>query len=615
MHLFLKTDIESGKIGTDVQKVKSMTIRQTLAALAGKMRKLTAGRSDSPAVQVEDYELEHLILYNGLTGSTPENQLDYKDVRNEIVQAINDGSAHQLAIALKLPPLLWEDRLAKVFSEIASVNRDGAVNCLAAQRAAYATTDDTTCLSHSDWRVRSNAALMLSRLKAIEVVPTLAERLDQSGTMKSPDFCHIAYSLARLGSDSARRALAAHLYDSEPWFCVDAAGALSHFDLSLVCADLMKAMLAGNILDDYMAVAICRRHSAADFAQFRDEDIQEGACELVLALLKGISGVFHSESSLLEPLEEIQDRINDLARLKPTPRRLAAAIALNNWRDTLLPDRTADGKTPIVCDLSDSRSYECIKNTLAQPIMETPEQSGQFKHALALAGGFKLKELSPLLVPLLQPGFWALPELLGCLAALGDLTAAPRIVCLVKETIDLQKRCSLPPEANPVFESDRKAADIYWAALKALGSLPDRAVLGILSQAVNDFAPDKREQALLSLQTVLLAGDLKENHYAGNLEELIRKRLADPAVCVQAAALEGVGQHRLSKLLPDVLKALQARERSIQERAADTLVSLAGSGYGKVVEQSLEAGISKEQAADRVARLKKVLQRIVRLSQ
>ena len=419
-----------------------MTIRRVFAALAGKIRRMTAGLRDKPDLKIEDYVLEHFLLYNGLVGSTPDNQREYKDVRNEIVQAINDLSAHQLAIALKLPPLWWEDRLEKIFAEFAAVNRDAAIKCLSAARPLDDITGDTTCLSHSNWQVRSNAARMLAFLEAKEAIPRLLEILDECENEHKAAFCHIAYSLAKLGSDQARQGLTTHLRNDEPWFCVDAAGSLAHWNLSFVCADLMQAMLSGNIMDDYLAVAISRRHRATEIVESKDEDIQEGAAELVLSLIKGLKGAFHAESHLRQQLEEVQEPINRLALEAPTPRRLAAAVTLNSFME----DESLTGinkQKNYIHDLSDRKHYDAIKQALEKPSMDTPAGIGQLKHAMALTAQFKLTEMSPLLIPHLRSDFPLLPELMSCLGALGDVGAAQKIVAIVVDKVDMGKRCSI----------------------------------------------------------------------------------------------------------------------------------------------------------------------------
>jgi hypothetical protein len=310
------------------------------------------------------------------------------------VQAVNDRSPHQLAIALKLSPLWWEERLGRIFAEIASINRDSAIECLSAERLPRDLTGDTACLSHSSWQVRSNAAYMLASLAARQSDRALVQLLEQASAGSRPDFLHLAISLARLGTEDARQALVFYLENREPWFAVDAAAALSSWPLSSVAKDLAKALVSGNLLDDYMAVAITRRHKALEFAESPEEDVQEGACELVLALLKALKGPFHSEIQLPEQLEEVQDMINRLARSAPTPRRLAAAIALNEWlaeglrgQNKRSPAQRENASTLLIRDLSDLPHYECVRQALANLALKTSEQIGQIRHALALTPG------------------------------------------------------------------------------------------------------------------------------------------------------------------------------------------------------------------------------------
>jgi len=587
-------------------------MRKVFAALAGRVRRLTSGLKDKPEVQIEDFELEHFLLYNGLIGSTPENQPQYKDVRNDMVQAINDASGHQLAIALKLPPLWWEDRLEKIFGEINEINRDGAIKCLLSERPLTDITGDTACLSHSDWRVRSNAARILAFLDAKHAVPRLIPLLDECQGDQKAAFCHIAYSLAKLGSEQARQALSAQLTQEEPWFGVDTTGSLAHWPLPSVSADLTRALLSGNIMDDYLAVCVAKRHRVVELAEYQDSEIQEGAAELVISLLKAIKGSFHNETHLHDQLEEAQPRINELAHQQPTPRRLAAAIALNKW----VEDERDIARKPAnqIRDISNKQHFASIKANFEKNKFETAAQVGDFKHALSLAAQFKLTELSPLLVPYIHTEAPALPELMHCIATLGDTSGASKITHVVEARVDLKKRCNQALDAHPSIEDDSKSSEIYWAALKALGSLPDKTSVALLSKAVNDHAPDKREQALLSLQTLLLSEDLRKNHYSGNLEELIRERTGDPAVSVQAAALAGVAQHKMTNLLPEVFKALHSREHSIQRRAADTLVSLANSGHRDSVKSAIETNLTKEHDAARRHRISNVRHRIQSLT-
>ncbi len=580
-------------------------MKRVFAALAGKVRRMTAPFRERPTMKVDDHVMEHFLLYNGLIGTSPEKDRDYKDVRNDVVQAVNDNSGHLMAIALKLQPLLWEERLEKIFAEIAQINKQGAINCLLAVRPDDDIIGDTTPLSHSDWRVRSNAARMLAFLEVKESVPRLIEILQSSNKEQAAAFCHISHSLARLGTESARQALVAEIANDEHWFRVDVASSLAHWQLSSVVQDLMRLMSAGSEFDDYMAVAISRKHKPASFAEYHDDDIHEGLAELSMSLLKAIEGPFHAEHAINDQLEEICSTLIQNANNKPSARRIAAAIAVNRYlhekgRKTQLELR----------DLSNKTHYEAVKRTLSESKYDSPTKTRDFRHALALAGTFKLTELSPLMVPLLKDDFPLLPELVDSLANIGDQAAAERIVELIEKQVKLNQRCQMAFSAHPVIEEDARASNFYWTALKSLGSLPHPAALKLLERAVNDYAPDKREQALLSLQTILLSEELRKKHYKGNLESLIQERMEDPAAAVQAAALIGVAQHKMTSLLPDLVRALNSRETIVQRQALESCVNLANNGHRNDVKAALEAAITKEHDSSRKFRMNKALQRI-----
>lgn len=586
-----------------------MGMKRVLAGLAGKMRRMASGFREKPTLAVDDYVMEHFLLYNGLIGSIPDDQPDYVDVRNEIVQAINDGSGHQLAIALKVAPLWWEDRLEKVFFAIAQINPEGALECLLAERPDDDITGDTAPLTHTDWRVRSNAARMLAVLEATEAVPRLIELLEENQENQKSAFCHIAHSLSRLGTDEARQALINKLDHDEHWFRVDVASSLANWQLEDVAADLMKAMVAGSEFDDYMAVAISRKHNPADFFAFEDEEINEGLAEMAIAMVKALNGPFHAEPDLPTQLEEISEGINRLAKENPTARRIAAAIELNRHlqKGVVDPD---DGQ---LRDLSRKEHYEVIKACLTDPKLTSSAEINEVKHALSLASKFKLTELAPQVMPLLNADSPVLLEATDCVAALGHVEAAPVIAELVEKKINLAQRGQQSFSAHPVLESDKQSTDFYWTALKAMGSLPDKSSLDILSKAVNDYAPDKREQALLSLQTILLTEEMKKA-YKGDLEALLRERIQDPSAQVQSAALTGVAQHNLVSLLPEALEAIHSKTQAVFAKAFDALLSLAKNGHKKAVRAAIESSLSKEFDANKKRRLSSIINRLERVS-
>lgn len=585
-------------------------MKKVLSALAKRVKKIRSGLREKPSFKVDEFELEHFLLYNGLVGTSPEDQPSYKEVRNDIVQAVNDNSPEHLAIALKLHPLWWEDRLEKIFGEIAAINRKGLVYCLLAERPPNDITGDTTPLSHSDWRVRSNAARMLAFLAEDTAVPKLCRVLLEAEGEQKSSYCHIAQALGRFGGNAAREALCSGLSDKEPWIRVDAVSALAFWPLEDVSEPVLAALLAECILDDYMAVVFARRHSLEDLSSIQTANGAEGFAQLLLAIFKGLDGPFHSEHHLAEQLAALQPRVNELARKNPSPRLLQAAILLNSRLENKEARRASKENYSEIRDLSHKDHYESVRLCLAEAKLEEAADIGQYKSALALASRFRLSELAPALVPHLRPGFSALPELLCSIGQLGEISAAEPIAELLKNTLDLQKRNKGVFSAHPVIEDDKAGSDIYWFALKALGSLPHESSLQVLKLAVQDHAPDKREQALLSLQQILLVHELQESHPLEDLKSLLKERIDDPAVGVQTASLKGIAQHNFAEMIPLVLKSLQSKETAVHKAAFATLLSLADNGQANSVKQALSEALVKEMDRAKKARLERVLQEI-----
>src|SRR5262249_5871675 len=163
----------------------------------------------------------------------------FRDVRADIIEAVGKGSSVELSIALKLPPLWWEDKLQSVLAEMDADNRNLAIAALLPANSDDEQPPAADPLRNDDWRVRANAANLLAYLKVDAALPRMAEALEDAATGSSkPAFCHIAYALGRLRREQARQALLPHLYSEEPWFRVDAARALSLWPGESVITDL-----------------------------------------------------------------------------------------------------------------------------------------------------------------------------------------------------------------------------------------------------------------------------------------------------------------------------------------------------------------------------------------
>src|SRR5579883_3383118 len=189
------------------------------------LKKFASVFAEKPVVQTNDFELEHFLLYHGLVGKSPENQREFKDVRADIHQAVRNRSSAQLAIALKLAPLWWEERLRSIFSELP--DRRLAGELLAPDVRDDARFFDDIPLLHSDWQVRANATIALAHLDAKEHFEKIKHSIDDTARNAPLAFPHQSYALARLEHPQAKDVLAPYLKSDELWIRVDAAGALA----------------------------------------------------------------------------------------------------------------------------------------------------------------------------------------------------------------------------------------------------------------------------------------------------------------------------------------------------------------------------------------------------
>ena len=573
-----------------------------LKSLLKTFNRFKSGMREKPDVQLDDYILEHFLLYHGLVGSMPENQRDYKDVRTDVIEAVNHNCSQEMAIALKVPPLWWEDRLGKIFDEVITANEAGAIHCLLAAQHVDDIDGDKFPLKHSDWRVRSNAARVLGKLGTMEAIPYMVNALEDASPEQQPAFCHLAYALAKLQTEQSRQALVNHLNHSEPWFRVDAAGALAHWTLHTVAHDLMSALLHDHNLTDYAAVAIARQHSPSALLDMQNDEINEGVAEMVCSLLKGLSGPFHAEVGLAEQLEASAEPLNIAAGVKPTPRLLNATICLNRWLHERAARTNAGSLASTVYTLTSltlPAHRQCVLESLRKP-GHHPRQQNELRHAIELCGSCQIEEAVPLLLPLLVADSPLLPCLLDSLGKLQATEAASAIIALVEQKIDLQSRYSMTASKHPVEENEQADSLMYWSALRALGQMP--------AAAVNDYAPDKREQALIALAKVCAA--LAQNgssDYALELTEILRDKLADPSPQVRAATLKAVGERGSKELLLDSIKLLHSPEVSLQRQCLETMCALATAGHKDDVVSAAKSALLRELDGARRERLQRLL--------
>lgn len=542
-----------------------------IAGLVKRFRRLASGLKEKPTAQLEEFEFEHFLFYHGLVGSSPENEKSFREVRADINEAVRNNSPVQLSIALKLPPLWWDDKLETIFLEMAATTGNTGLDCLLPSTLEQMPVDDARPLRHSDWRVRSNAARVCAALNATAALPEMVLALRDESSERRAAFCHIAYSLGRVGGEEARLVIKEFLFHEQSWFRVDAAGALAYWPAAIIAHDLMTAMLENHRLSDYAAVAVARKHKPRVFMEHTDETVQDGGVEMVINLLEAVRNTFPPETAYELGVAHSLPTICELARKKPTPRRLRAAMQLSTflaYNDQI--SMTERDETIALLENSVQKSVSEWLSSANPNKATTPGYRGEILHAIWLAGEGNQTDALPYVVPMLSPGNPWLRSAIETAGKLGNAQVAPDLVALAKQTVSPEERAGRETSKQPVFEDDEEGAKTYWQIIKALGMLPSTQSYQLLLTAARDFTPDKRAEAMQSLNRLMLDPQFTDRR--NEFQNAVLERLSDPAVSVRIAALDAAGVHNLVDLLPQTIKLVESKEVSVYKQAMNTLV-------------------------------------------
>lgn len=570
------------------------------------VRRIANAFREKPQVTLEDYVLEHFMLYHGLVGTSPEDQPQFKDVRANIFDAILKRSSVEMAIALKVPPLWWEDKLSAIIGEAHQYHEELIECLLPPVDPTQDIAPETQPLRHPDWRVRSNAARILAEINAVQAIPQMVSALEEDDESLKASFCHIIYSLARMQTPQSRAAIVKQLDNPDDWLKVDAAGALSKWPLQEVSSDLSRALLQPHSLSDYTAVAVSKNYKPLDLLNLPGEQAEAGS-EVIIGLTQAANGPFINEITFGAALEECFPRVYEMASEKPSPRRLRALLELCAFIAEFGEDAEIQRKAELArAEFSDKTFGEQVMKWL-----ETghDENDAEFRHALRLTAHYKIAEAAPYVQKHLNRKSPLLNEAIEATATIGGAAAAQQIIELITSLVDLDDRTSKPLSKQPVFEDQPAEAKTYWLALKALGNLPTQETLELLLKATGDHAPDKRQQAYAALVQAAQNQELFEANKS-RIVDAIRTGLSDPASAVRVAGLTGIERLSLLDLVPEAVRLTGAKENSVVRQARRTLAHLAQDGHASLITQSLKSALAGERDSFRRQRLGMLLEDI-----
>ncbi len=593
------------------------------------IRKVATMFKEKPQVKSDDYELEHLLIYHSLVGTTPENQRDFKDVKSDVELAWANESSAQMAIALKLPPLWWDEKLKAILAELGG--REAFIACLAPDVPEDRFDLSAVPLLHEDWRVRANAAILLSYLQAENVESKLVQSLhDTASSAARTAFPHQAYALARLGGAEARKALEQYLVDAESWMRVDAAGALAIMDDGRLSEALMKAVLDKHLLSNYVAVVIARSVDLQALLASSDRLEITAGSRLIEGILESSRKTFPIETVTETRASECLPQLFKLVGEGKSVTAASACFALAKWLDVnhsyALLAPPPPGLVEEALDFLSSPAFQTQLLDQLKTLKESgwendPVTKSELQSAIELSGQLHLKDAVQVLLPFIaQENQW-LTESIESIGLSGDWlpdhekeTAGTRLIDVAKAIVNLEERQNRDDlQAHPVFEEDEKGATTYWRILTTLGNLPSDNSFQFLIEATKDFAPDKRVEAYRSLiktAVALSAKSEKKDNVLTQVNECISKGLNDPSIEVRKAALSGVHELSLTDDLKRIVKLTSSKELSVVKEAFNSLSELAKKGHKAPVLKALDQGLKVEADLHKRQHLKKFIDSI-----
>jgi hypothetical protein len=562
--------------------------------IAKRLRQVAFSFREKPQTKVDDYVLEHFLYYHGLVGSSPENQRSFRDVKQDISDAIDNGSSLQLGIALKLQPLWWDDKLKSIFDQLP--DKAKAANLLLPELEDQTWPNHSDPLGHPEWIVRANAANIITHLKIQRGDERMSRSLHDTVDNGSAAFCHIAYALGKLSTDRAKESLSSLINTDEPWFRVDVAGGLAASRREDIYELLADALFSDHPLQDYTAVAITRHRKPTQLLDSASETVRDGACALIIGLLQASKQTFNAELIEEQRLAELLPRITELAEQAPNPVRIRAAILLSQWVANQNQFSGADDQINPEEIIKKHQSPEIAKLLLKwlkpDASQNTVWSACNQKHAIFLIGELKIQEALADLLNMLDKNIGPTDAIVEAVEKLGDVSATKQLVAMVGRLVDMDDRINRPASKQPVVEDKESESKTYWQILKALGNLPAPNSMTLLTTATNDFAPDKREQALASL----ISAYEKNNSLMSktSVQDILKKGISDPSPAIRVVALDGIARLQKIDLLEQVFDAFDAREISVTKQAKSTLSALWTGGHRSKIESEVQTRLKKE---------------------
>lgn len=575
---------------------------------------------EKSTVEIEDFELEHFLLYHSLLGSSPEGQRAFRDVREDVLAAVKNKSSVQMNIALKLKPLFWEDKLKTIVAEIKDTQKDALVSCLLPDNSDGSLAPNQNPILSDDWRVRANAASLIAYIHAPNAVEALSKSLDDTAENAKSAFCHTVLALASFKTPAALNAIDQYTFAEEPWFRVDSINALSHWPLDIAAQVLAEALTSVNNLSDYAAFAAARNHKPIAFLKDDRANVQDGGMSMILALCHPNHKAFTAEQFLPLELSSTFELAIQRSNEVHSALRLRAALYLIDWihNNRLALNPGIDKSVPSQNELDTARESlltDQIKQDISAKFAKHQWQNdrvsmlkdlegvcliellGEFKDA---AHNTKLEELASRSKAIYTNAA------IDALGKIGSASAADKLIDISKKLINQETRATKAPSAQPVVEEQLAETQTYWHILQALGNLHTETSFNYLMAATQDYAPDKREKALSSLISTGRNLNL-EGARRSEMLGVLTASFKDPSSLVKQTAIRSAAGLGDSALIEEIAAMALAKETSLWKEAFSSLKTLAETGHKEKVVAELQKKVSATSDQAKRERIQKLI--------
>ncbi len=520
---------------------------------------------DGSNLSVNAFDLEHWLFYHNLAGSFDDlKQRKFKDLKQDIFDAFQFESSLTLALALKIPPLHFQNALNLIFIEV--VQKFPHFKKLLLPNSSEQNYENSL-FNNDDWQVRANLANIITSLKIVEATPFIEQCLNAANDKLEPDFLYLAIALAQLSPGNALKLLPRFLMVEEFWIRIDSAYALSGINNS---RDLvLRGLLIDSSANDYLSIIIANNFDIKELILSENQFLFDCACEIIyqycqLHKTESKLNFSNKEIDLIELndylLKNIQNNISTIS--------LWSLFELNEFNNKSYDIYKYIDHEKLIILINECLHDTLISNfELSENINLLPNYL-KIKRAINLIKKLKLAEFKDSLIKMLDLKNIFCGDIIEALAQLDEQLALINFANII---IDKKNRFNDIKLKSDIVENNTNFYNVYSILIENLKNSSHNSVFSFFLVCFNDYSPSIRMLVLDSIINFVQNNNLIEDPQFLNLLKL---SLNDPAYQVCKLAVKASGDFKLKQYCDLVINHLKSPERSLRDEAYLSLSKL-----------------------------------------